>query len=415
MIQTGHAFLMTWKQNLNRTLRCIVLISLCLITQKALGQSGDLTVKALVDLGFENVSCVEDEKERVYVVENVAYRLSGIGIGVAIDQIQATGLPEDKSCRLIVLENNVPLISLNYKPIVGDSGASNDRQDWDVSYDLGDSWEKVKGEKSKNRSLYKIDVVIYPEFSFRNLILTQIYEILLNLNPTVEISLWKGMKFTGQVIVPVFNDYGVDYRQIRQGYITVSQTVRLPHNIIITAAAGTFNNRRWGVDLKAKHVLKRNERFSFEGRVGYTGMSGFDHWTWHFGSLKRLTWTAGGHFYWAKYNTQVSLRAEQYLLGEKGVRFDFMRNFRHTSIGVYAMEVQHAPRNGGFYIQIALPPYGKYKRGHLRVTPSKYFGFMYNAGNEQFYGKSYTALLGTTYAYEMNYNPYFIKSELLNY
>lgn len=393
----------------------LLLLLFCLLSQNSYSQSGEATVEALTEMGFENVCWTEDAEERVYVIENAAYRLSGVGIGKAIDQIQEMGMPDQKPCRLIVVENNVPLISLHYQPITGDSIAEANRRDWNVTYDLGGSWKKVRKQKKKNSSLYKVDIVVYPEFSFQNLIITQIYQVLFNLSPAVEISLWKGMKFTGQVIIPVYNDYGKQYSQVRQGYISLTQTVRLPENIILTANVGTFNNRRWGVDLKAKHFLKKDERFSFEGRIGYTGVSRFDNWVWHVSPLKRWTWTLGGNFYWPRYNTNISMKVEKYLLGDVGVRFDVMRNFRYTSIGFYAMKTQHAPRNGGFYFQVALPPYGKYKRKHVRITPAKYVGISYNAGNERYYGKSYTPQPGSSYAYEMNYNPYFIKSELLNF
>ena len=79
----------------------------------AVAQSGNDVVDFLIGQGFENVSWAENGEERVYVVENSAYRLSGVGIGVALDEIQKHGLPVDgKRCRLIVLDNNVPMISL---------------------------------------------------------------------------------------------------------------------------------------------------------------------------------------------------------------------------------------------------------------------------------------------------------------
>ena len=66
----------------------------------AVAQTGNDAADTLIGLGFENVSWAEDGKERVYVVENSAYRLSGVGIGVALDEIQKHGLPENgKRCR----------------------------------------------------------------------------------------------------------------------------------------------------------------------------------------------------------------------------------------------------------------------------------------------------------------------------
>ena len=390
----------------------------CLPTQKGLAQTGEHTVDALVEMGFENVGWTEDAEERVYVLQNTAYRLHGIGIGKAVDVIQEMGLPERKACRIIVLDNNVPQISLCYHPIIGDSVPEAERRDWNVSYELGDSWKKVRGVKKKNSSLFKVDIVVYPELSLQNLVITQIYTVLFNLDPTIEVSLWKGAKLNAQVIIPIYNEYGSAYGQVRQGYVGLTQQVRLPWNTFLTAAVGSFTNNRWGGDLSAIHYFK-DERFSVEGRIGYTGASRFRNWRWKVSPLKRLTWTLGGGFYWPKYNTQFKAKVEQYLLGEKGVRFEMMRNFRYTSIGFYAMKVQYAGNkgyNGGFRFQINLPPYRYKRRGYIpRVLPSRSFGMSYNAGNERYYGKSYTPVLSNTIAQENSLNPYFIKSELLNY
>ena len=397
---------------------CVVFFLYGLTAVKGVAQTGEQTVDALVEMGFENVGWTEDGDERVYVLQNTAYRLQGVGIGKAVDVIQEMGLPEDKPCRIIVLDNNVPQISLYYHPIKGDTVSVAERRDWNVSYDLDGSWKKVRKVKKKNRSLFKVDVVVYPELKLRNLIITQVYEVLFNLSPAVEVSLWPGMKFVGQVVFPIYNEYGPAYEQIRQGYITLSQSVRLPYNIFLTATLGTFNNERWGGQLDAKYYFK-DERFSLEGSIAYTGRSHFRNWRWKVSPLKRLTWSVGAGFYWPKYNTQFSLNVEQYFLGEKGVQFQMVRNFRYASIGFYGMKVQHAGNdgyNGGFRFQIALPPYKYKRRGYIpRVLPSEYWGMSYNAGNEQYYGRSFNPRVDENIGTENSFNPYFIKSELLNF
>nr|WP_300693215.1 hypothetical protein [uncultured Bacteroides sp.] len=330
----------------------------------------------------------------------------------------SVGLPDKKPCRIIVLDNNVPQLSLYYKPIIGDTVPEANRRDWDVSYDLGGAWKQARRVKRENSSLFKVDVVVYPELKLKNLVITQVYQVLFNLNPAIEISLWNGMKVTGQVIIPIYNEYGVSYEQVRQGYVTLSQSVRLPYNLFLTATIGAFNNYRWGGTLDVKHVFK-DERFSVQGRVGYTGRSRFENWRWKVSPLKRVTWYLGGDFYWPEYNTAFSLKVEQYLLGEKGIRFDMVRNFRYASIGFYGMKVQNAGNkgyNGGFRFQIALPPYKYKRRGYIpRVLPSEYFGMSYNAGNEQYYGRSFNPRVDDNMATENSFNPYYIKSELLNF
>ena len=92
-------------------------------------QSGDDVVDILVKMGFENVACGENSHERVYVLQNSAYRLSGEGVGAAIGEIQKYGLPlEGKVCRIIVLENNVPQVSVSCT--VPEDGKELSMNDW---------------------------------------------------------------------------------------------------------------------------------------------------------------------------------------------------------------------------------------------------------------------------------------------
>lgn len=390
------------------------------VIAKAQSVTGEITVDVLVEMGFENVGCTEDADERVYVLQNSAYRLQGVGIGKAVDVIQNMGLPEEKACRIIVLDNNVPQISLYYQPVKGDTAAVAERRDWNVSYDLEDSWQKVRRVKRKNSSLFKVDIVVYPEFMFQNFKLSRMYDIVLNLSPAIEISLWKGMKATAQVIFPIVNDYGARYEQIRPGYVTLSQSVRLPKNTFLTASVGFFNNFRWGVDVRAKHHFK-DERFYIDARLAYTGRGWFDHWAYYHGHKWTLTGHVGGSFYWPKYNTQFSIKAERFLMEEFGLRGEMVRHFRYASIGFYGLKVfgkDDAANNGfnaGFLFQIALPPY-KYKRkGYIPRVVGGDFGIRYNAGNELYYGSGFRNNPNDNTLRKNSFNPYFIKSELLNF
>ena len=216
--------------------QCAAFFLYCLLPLKGICQTGESTVDALVEMGFENVGWTEDGNERVYVLQNSAYRLQGVGIGKAVDVIQKMGLPEEKSCRIIVLDNNVPQISLYYHPIKGDSVLQAERDDWNVSYELGDTWKNARKIKLKNSSLFKIDILVYPEFSFKNVIITQIYQVLFDLSPAIEISLWKGMKATAQVKIPIYNDgYGAREGKVHPGFLTLSQRFRLPYNVLVNS------------------------------------------------------------------------------------------------------------------------------------------------------------------------------------
>lgn len=397
-------------------LYCIAIMLLVAIPFKGFGQStGELTTDSLVKMGFENVRWTDTPEERVYVVENNVYKQQGVGIAKAIDIIQRKGLPIDKPCKLIVTSYDIPQISLTYRPVLGDT-LSVSKEDWDVGYDLDNSWKEVKKKKKKNSSQFKVDILVYPQLSFKNLIITQIYQVLFNLNPTIEVSLWPGMKFTGQIKLPIYNDgYGYLEDQVHPGFITLSQNFRLPYNVFGRATVGYFNYDRYGVDLSLFHPFK-DERFSIEGRIGSTAIAYWNGFNLHYDTKMSLTWTLGGNFYWPKFNTQFSLKGEKYLMGEKGVRFEVIRHFRYASIGFYAMKAQHANSNGGFRFQVLLPPY-KYKRHKYipRISTSANMGIIYNAGNERTYYKMHRAEAGDNIMRQNSFNPYFIKSELLNF
>lgn len=400
-------------------LYCLTVLLLTIIPYKGSCQevesNGDATTQRLAKIGFENVRWIENDKERVYTIENAVYRLNGVGIANAVNIIQKMGLPKDKTCKLIVTNLNVPQISLTYTPTKGDTVQVN-REDWNVSYDLGDSWNEVKKVKKKNSSLFKVDILVYPQLSYMNMIITQIYQVLFDLSPAVEVSFWPGMKFTGQLKIPIYNDgYGELEDKVHLGHLTISQRFRLPYNVFGKATVGYFNADRYGLDLSLMHPFK-DERFSVDARLGYVGVGYWNGFKLHYDPRMYFRWAVGGSFYWPRYNTQFSLKAQQFLLGEKGVKFEMIRHFRYASIGFYAMKAENAKTNGGFRFQVALPPY-KYKRHKYipRVNTSANMGIVYNAGNERKFYKEYKAEASDNIMENNSFNPYFIKSELLNF
>jgi len=375
---------------------------------------GNETIEELIGMGFENVRCAENENERIYTIENNVYKAQGVGIAKAIEIIQRQGLPSGKRCKVIVTHLEVPEMSLTYHPSnSNDSLSTNGNIGWETSYDV-DGWKEVRKEKAKNSSRYKVDILVYPQLSYKNLIITQIYQALFTLNPAVEVSFWPGMKFTGQLIVPIYNDgYSIYQDKVHPGFITLSQRFRLPYNIKGKATIGYFNADRYGVDLMFFRPFKADERLSLEGRLGYVGIGYWDGFKLHYDTDMSLTWTIGANFYWPRYNTQFSLKGEQYLMKDRGVKFEMIRHFRYASIGFYAMKGKDANSNGGFRFQALLPPY-KQKRHKLlpRISTSYNMGIAYNAGNEQYYYRQYRSEANENIMNNNSFNPYFIKTEI---
>ncbi len=376
--------------------------------------SATTTTEQLIQMGFENVRCTENEKERIYTVENAAFKADGVGIKHAVDIIRQNGLPTDKPCKIIVTKLDIPQLTLTYANLSNDSIPA-DNAGWNVSYEIDESWNEVKKLKKRNSSFGKIDILVYPQLYFKNLIITQIYQVLLEMSPAVQVSLWPGMKATAQVVLPVYNDgYGSTAGKVHPGYLTLEQNFRLPYNVKATATAGVFDYDTYGVDFKATYPFK-DERFRAEARFGYVKFAYWDGFSLHYNGRSTTYWSVGGDFYWPQYNTQFKVRGEQYLLKEKGVKFEMLRHFRYVTVGFYAVKAEKASSNGGFKFFVTLPPY-KHRRSQNkwipRVSTSLGTGITYNAGNEQYYYQMPYSNASENMIQQNQFNPYFIKSEL---
>ena len=417
------------KLRISGKIAILLMLVILVFPMKGWSQSGDAAVEELIKMGFENVSCTDTDDERVYVMQNMAYRLHGVGMAKAVDVIQSLGMPSDKNCRIVVLDNNVPQYSIFHQKgvEVNDTIALEGiRAGWETSYLLGDSWKVASKTKKQNSSLLKVDLVVYPQLYFQNMLLNKIYSSSYSLNPTIEVSFWKGMKFTGQVVIPLHRGarYGEIYGKTRLGYLTISQSFRV-QNLFVTAFAGNLGSFHWGLGTDMKYVFK-DPRFAIEGQAMYVGVSTLGGWKWERGELDTWLYKLGGLFYWPKYNTQFELRLEKYIRHDTGLYFQFARHMRKASIGFYARKtidynhrykIANSGYDGGFFFRITLPPYGKYKRTkHIpRITPAETFGITYYAGNEKYYGMNVNFSPSNNDRIKNNFNPIFIKSELLNY
>ena len=82
------------------------------------------------------------------------------------------------------------------------------------------------GTKTEHRSAGRIDFVVYPQLQLRNSWLDKIYGASVNIAPAVEMQLWKGACFTGQVIFPIWNNMVGEMDYIRAGILTLRQEIR---------------------------------------------------------------------------------------------------------------------------------------------------------------------------------------------
>ena len=360
----------------------------------------------LVEEGFANVRAAESEDYTVFALENDLYKIPGEGFARATEIIREAGLGLNKPVKLIGLNFNVPEVTITYDPAA-------DR--WRTTRRLDASWDLVRKQPRMNSSFGKVDIVVYPQVSLMNLIITQVYQSLWQISPAVEVSLWPGAKLSYQVQIPVINDgYGMLEDWIHPGIITLSQRFRDPWNLNILGklALGRFSNKHYGVALEAAYHFP-NERFWVDGKIGVLdlcdthGMVLVPNATYDF----QFYWNIAANYYWPAIQTQFLLRAERFLIGDMGVKYEMIRHFRRCSVGFYAMKgfSKAAHVNGGFRFQIALPPFRQKRYGYIpRLRTSGQMGISYNANNERYYYKEFRTEASDNILSKFYFNPYYI-------
>ena len=386
----------------------------------------DEAARRLAEAGFVNVRAVETSEFTAFTVENDYYKIPAEGFARAVQILEGCALDESKPVKLIGTANKVPEVTMTYDPVLGS---------WSTTKRLDASWDAVRGEPVLNDSFGQVDIVVYPVVQLKNLIITQVYQSLWQLNPAVETSLWPGGKISLQVKIPILNDgYGMGESLVHPGYLTVSQSFRDPWhlNIFGKLTAGVFNSTRYGAVLDLSYWFP-NERFWVESRMGVVDMirfglsgnlqekcplpPGLEGFWMHPNATAdfRFVWRLAANYYNPSLQTQFSLRAERYLIGDIGFRFEMIRHFRRCSVGFYAMKGLDpaAHTNGGFRFQVALPPYRQARHGRVpRITTAGQMGISYNANNEQYYYKSFAPEASNNIMSNNYYNPYYINSRL---
>jgi hypothetical protein len=339
----------------------------------------------LVDSGFENIRVKKIRNTAIISYENNIHRNKSAGLVSVIDKL--SGFAFD-SLRIITLVNDIPIITTHF---IANNGNLNrvKLNSLGGSYNTDEDWDILRDQSAANSHVNKVDLVFYPQFSMKNVLLSQIYEVQFNIAPALEVSLWRGMKFTGQVIFPVTNHYvfGDEGDQIRSGFITLAQEFRLPHSTLGRVVAGRFNSDRYGFDGSiTKYLFKDRAYIKLNG--GYTGNYQYRSREWFRNDLSTLTGFIYGGYFIDSTNLQVDGSFGHYLNGENGFRGDCTRYWGEIAIGFFAL-VSGGHFNGGFHFTIPIGQKRYPKNRSFQFRAPSYFDWEYNAGTDSYYGAIY--------------------------
>lgn len=222
----------------------------------------------------------------------------------------------------------------------------------------------------------EIDIFMGAQLNYRDIFFNgRIYDVLVNLTPGVKWHLGDHWEIAAQALVPVFNQYGDRYKNVRLNVASVSKQFGFFDRWRMKVSGGWFGYERYGIDVKNMVIV--NPWLAMTAQIGLTGYCSMAS-GWEASTMGRLTAVVGPEFYLRQWNTQLSLRGGRFVYKDYGVVAEGFRHFRHVSVGAYASYNNVWKENAGFKIIVMLPPY---KRRHRKVNfrPASNFRFTYSA------------------------------------
>lgn len=347
--------------------------------------------KFLIKQGFENVKHISYGGKEFFCLESRAfstYQRMVAAICESMDSISPR--LENSQIDVILLRNKVPFSHFQGNRTLSDS---NGKLIWRSDFFVKENFKVLRNSGTKERffnsSGGKVDLLFYPQFRFKNTTLDRMYLFQININPTLEIGLWKGSQFTAQLIIPIYNDYSIEESRARPGFITLSQDFKVPGNIQARLTVGNFNQFRAGADLKVFKPI--GSKMGLYGQLGVTAWSVAGFKEWYYTDFNKTTWRAGMNYFIRPWNLMFNFNVGKYLAKDFSARGEIIRYFKNASVGFYmqTIEIKDFPINGGFFFSVALPPYIHKRAGGFRISSAKYFNFEYLARPYQNEGRFY--------------------------
>ena len=339
----------------------------------------------LAALGFENVRVTEQGDGMVYVaMESSSYRGTYQGAAVGIEELGRI-YPNVVTFKVMLLENQMPQMALTATKTDGK---------WAVKggYDYHDIAAATQPTKTTNSSARKIDLTVYPMFTWMNHRLDIPFEYAVSLAPAIETSLWKGNHITFQAIIPI--SYRLEslksMKYVRVGIADIAQDIT-SHNgrWQATLAGGFFFFDRIGVDLRLAYHATPSLTIGAE--VSYTGdaiMNDDGHYD--IKSPDKLSFMGKAEYYEPYTKLQAQVTGGRFVFGDYGARMDISRHLADYTVGVYGI-LTGGEKNAGFNFAIPLGPKRQMRKGAIRLKLADYFDWEYSM---QSYHKYYIESMG---------------------
>lgn len=232
----------------------------------------------------------------------------------------------------------------------------------------------------------QVDIFMGVDFNYRDIWWRRLYDLLINLTPGAKWNMGQGWQMSAQALIPVYNDYGDRYKNIRLNIAVLSKEMYFRDRVALKVSGGWFSEERYGIDVKAMWAI--NRWLALEAQTGVTGHCSMAA-GWEASKPGRWTGLTGADVYIHPYDTQIRVRGGRYVYEDYGGIVEGMRHFKHCSVGVYGQYSTGCGTSGGFKVIVMLPPY-KRSRHTVNIRPASNFRFTYNNEADAYSNRMYT-------------------------
>lgn len=222
---------------------------------------------------------------------------------------------------------------------------------------------------------YKFDFWIQPVFAARFGYRYKPVESNTSLLLNTQLMLWPGMSLTGGILFPITNDMDNRPKIVRPAPIFLNQFWgRNSHWLSFTA--GTFYNDRYGANLQYRK-MDLSKPWSFGLEAGLTGVYYYPVGGIYYEPMAEKLLLADVAYRFRKTDVTLKLSGGQFLHTDRGVRFDFVRQFTNVEVGLYAMKTQNGS-TAGFNFAVPVPPGKIAQNKSIRIRTGDEFRWEYS-------------------------------------
>ncbi|HEV3049498.1 MAG TPA: YjbH domain-containing protein [Longimicrobium sp.] len=342
----------------------------------------DLITRTLVSRGFANVATVVEGRRVFVTFENTRYR----DLRRALHEVAAGLLPGADELVLVPSVDGVPLGTAWYgiEP-GGNSAPASSSHQTDArprtSLSVAGLPPRLLSAHKASSSYGRVDVVVHPWFEASFGDYDEPVRSRTGVAPEVRIALRRGLRLSAQVLFTLQDDLPTGESRVRPALLTLSQTVRLPRNVFVHAAAGAFTPNRYGADVQAR-AYSPSGRWFAGAELAQTGVVSYAENDWRRSPVEDRTALVEAGWRLLPTGLVVQATAGSFLGDQRGVRLDVVRQFGEVDFGGFVMTGEQG-KNGGAILRIPIGPRRHPAPRPLRLRTAdafrweyRYYGFV---------------------------------------